>query len=270
MEFQQWLVANEPLVRLSIFVSILLCMMILEVLAPKRALTQSKPYRWLNNISLVVFNTLLMRLLLPFATVGVAIYAKDKGLGLFTLIDWPFWIEVVLSILILDCIIYWQHRIFHKIPVLWKLHRVHHIDQDIDVTTGSRFHPVEIFLSLFIKFSIVLLLGVPVVAVILFEVLLNATAMFNHSNIALPKTLDRFIRYFLVTPDMHRVHHSNIKAETNSNYGFNIPLWDRIFNSYKDQPKLGHQDMVIGVDGFTDTVKTQNVLKLLKHPFVSN
>jgi sterol desaturase/sphingolipid hydroxylase (fatty acid hydroxylase superfamily) len=263
----QWLIENEPTIRLSIFVSVLLSMMLLEVLWPKRVLTQSKSYRWINNIALVVFNTILIRLLLPFATIGVAIYGLENNLGLFNFIGGPFWLEVIISVLVLDCIIYWQHRLFHKVPILWRLHRVHHIDQDIDVTTGSRFHPIEIFLSLLIKFSIVLVLGVPVIAVFIFEVLLNATAMFNHSNVALPKKLDRLIRAILVTPDMHRVHHSRIVNETNSNYGFNIPLWDRIFNSYIDQPRLGHEDMKIGVEKFDEVEQTQSIMSLLKLPF---
>jgi sterol desaturase/sphingolipid hydroxylase (fatty acid hydroxylase superfamily) len=267
MNFDQWLISNEPVARLSVFVAILCVMMLLEVLRPKRKLSCNKPVRWMNNISLVVLNTVLMRLLLPFATVAVAWYAIDHNLGLFNVLSLPIWLEIVLSIFILDLIIYWQHRIFHKVPVLWRLHRVHHVDQDIDVTTGSRFHPIEIFLSLMVKFSAVIILGVPVMAVILFEIILNAAAMFNHSNVALPKSLDKYIRWFLVTPDMHRVHHSRIVKETNSNYGFNIPLWDRIFTSYIAQPKLGHTDMEIGVKGFDEKSDTQHLHKMLSLPF---
>jgi sterol desaturase/sphingolipid hydroxylase (fatty acid hydroxylase superfamily) len=267
MNYEQWLIANEPLVRVSVFVAILSIMMLLEVVSPKRVLSCQKSMRWMNNISLVILNTVLMRLLLPFAAVAVAWHAVDKNLGLFNLLAFPTWIEVILSVLILDLIIYWQHRIFHKVPVLWRLHRVHHVDQDIDVTTGSRFHIIEIFLSLMIKFSAIILLGVPVIAVIIFEVVLNATAMFNHSNVALPAKFDKYLRWFLVTPDMHRVHHSRIVAETNSNYGFNIPLWDRMFSSYIDQPKQGHIDMEIGVKGFDDKSTTQHLHKMLLLPF---
>lgn len=263
----EWLILNEPMVRLSVFISILVIMMSLEILSPKRALSVSKSYRWVNNIALVVFNTILMRLLLPVATVGIALYATEHRYGVFSFLDLAKWLEILLCVLLLDLAIYWQHRIFHKVPWLWRLHRVHHIDQDIDVTTGSRFHPIEIFFSLLIKFSIVMILGVPVEAVILFEVILNATAMFNHANIALPSVLDRYLRYVLVTPDMHRVHHSRIVSETNSNYGFNIPLWDRIFSSYIDQPQQGHKEMKIGVESFDDQPATQNVFKLLINPF---
>ena len=242
-------------------------MMLWEIVSPKRQLKISKSYRWVNNIALVVFNTLLMRLILPVATVGVALFASQYQIGLFSNVALPLWAKIILCIFIMDLVIYWQHRLFHKIPILWRLHRVHHVDQDIDVTTGSRFHPIEILLSLLIKFIIILILGVPAEAVILFEIILNGTAMFNHSNVELPKKIDKYLRWVLVTPDMHRVHHSSIKQETNSNYGFNIPHWDRIFGSYIDQPKLGHHDVKIGVQGYEDVSSTQNLFKLLIHPF---
>lgn len=267
MNAEHWFLEYESILRLSVFVTILVLMMLLELINPRRKLSCSKSMRWINNLSLVVFNTVLMRLLLPFAAVSVALYGVDHNIGLFNWLLLPTWLEIVLSILMLDCIIYWQHRIFHKVPVLWKLHQVHHVDQDIDVTTGSRFHPLEIFLSLMIKFSAVLLLGVPIVAIIVFEIILNATAMFNHSNIYLPQKLDKLIRLVLVTPDMHRVHHSRIISETNSNFGFNIPLWDRIFSSYIAQPSLGHKEMDIGVKGFDDVSNTQHLHKMLSLPF---
>ena len=267
MDVNQWLLVNEPVLRLSVFLVILITMMLWEVLSPKRPLSCSKPYRWFNNIGLVVLNTVLIRLLFPVATVGVAFFAIEQQLGVFNQVAWPLWLEILISILLLDMIIYWQHRMFHRVPVLWRLHRVHHIDQDIDVTTGSRFHPIEIILSLAIKFLMVLILGVPAEAVILFEIILNGAAMFNHSNVALPAKFDKYLRWFLVTPDMHRVHHSRIVAETNSNYGFNIPLWDRMFSSYIDQPKQGHIDMEIGVKGFDDKSTTQHLHKMLLLPF---
>ena len=248
----EYLIANEPSIRLGVFLSILVVMMLLEVLAPKRKLTCNKPYRWVNNISLVAFNTLLLRLVIPAGAVGVALYCEQYSVGLFHYLSFSLLLTIVVSIFIMDLVIYWQHRMFHTIPVLWKLHRVHHIDQDIDVTTGARFHPIEIILSVLIKMLVVLLLGAPVEAVILFEIILNATAMFNHSNVHIPAVLDKWIRWVLVTPDMHRVHHSQIRRETDSNFGFNVPWWDRIFSSYQDQPKLGHNKMNIGVKGFDD------------------
>ena len=263
----EYLLVNEPSIRLGVFLSILVVMMLLEVLAPKRKLTCNKPYRWVNNISLVAFNTLLLRLVIPAGAVGVALYCEQYSVGLFHYLSFSLLLTIVVSIFIMDLVIYWQHRMFHTIPVLWKLHRVHHIDQDIDVTTGARFHPIEIILSVLIKMLVVLLLGAPVEAVILFEIILNATAMFNHSNVHIPAVLDKWIRWVLVTPDMHRVHHSQIRRETDSNFGFNVPWWDRIFSSYQDQPKLGHDKMNIGVKGFDDMNRSQNILKLLIHPF---
>lgn len=267
MSINEYLITNEPSIRLGVFLSILVVMMLLEVLVPKRKLTCNKPYRWVNNISLVAFNTLLLRLVMPAGAVGVALYCKQHSLGLFNYLNVSLLLTMVASIFIMDLVIYWQHRMFHSIPVLWKLHRVHHIDQDIDVTTGARFHPIEIILSVLIKMLVVLLLGAPVEAVILFEIILNATAMFNHSNVHIPAVLDKWIRWVLVTPDMHRVHHSQIRRETDSNFGFNVPWWDRIFSSYQDQPKLGHDKMNIGVKGFDDMNRSQNIFKLLIHPF---
>lgn len=267
MSINEYLLANEPSIRLGVFLSILMAMMWLEVLAPKRQLTCSKPYRWVNNISLVAFNTVLLRLLIPAGAVGVALFCEQHEVGLFQYFDLSLVFTLIVCIVIMDCVIYWQHRMFHTIPWLWRLHRVHHIDQDIDVTTGARFHPIEILLSVLIKMLVVLLLGAPAEAVIVFEIILNATAMFNHSNVHLPEKLDKYMRWILVTPDMHRVHHSQIRSETDSNFGFNVPWWDRIFSSYIDQPQLGHEKMKIGIKGYEDVRRSQNIAQLLTHPF---
>ena len=267
MALDQWILENEPVIRGSIFFGLLILFLSLELMIPKRRPKVARAIRWSNNIALVFFNTILMRLLLPIATVGVAYWAQSRHLGLFNWLELPFWFEVVLAVVLLDCAIYWQHRIFHQVPILWKLHRVHHVDQDIDVTTGARFHPIEIFLSLCIKFLLVSLLGAAAAAVVIFEVLLNGVAMFNHANIKFPKKLDAIIRLVVVTPDMHRVHHSRIVNETNSNYGFNLPWWDRLFGSYHAQPVKGHDQMEIGVNRFDDVSITQYLHKLLILPF---
>ena len=264
-----WLIDNEPAVRLSIFFGVFGTMALWEVLAARRPLSMPKGRRWLANMGLVVFNNLLLRLLMPTAAVGVAAYAVDHGLGLFNAVYVPVWMAVLLSVVLLDMAIYFQHVMFHAVPLLWRLHRVHHADRDYDVTLGTRFHPIEILLSLGIKFSLILLLGPPVVAVMLFEVSLNATAMFNHGNVRLPLAIDRVLRLFVVTPDMHRVHHSVVASETNSNFGFSIPWWDRMFGTYQAQPAAGHDDMVIGIEAQQDDT-SQNLLWLLLYPFVGD
>lgn len=211
-----------------------------EILSPRRKLTVTKSPRWMSNLGLVALNTIAMRLLVPITAVAAAMFAESRGWGLFYLVDWPFWLELVLAILVFDLAIYLQHVMFHAVPVLWRLHMVHHADLDFDVSTGLRFHTLEIALSALIKLAVVVVLGPPALGVILFEVLLNATSMFNHSNIAIPLWLDRILRWFVVTPDMHRVHHSVIRHETNSNFGFNLPWWDFLLGTYRDQPSAGH------------------------------
>ena len=206
--------------------------------------------RWTNNLGLVVIDTLVLRLSFPILAVGLAVTAQDLGWGLFNIIEAPEWVAVLVSIIVLDLVIYLQHVMFHAVPALWRLHRMHHADLEFDVTTGLRFHPVEILLSMGIKLAVVVALGPPAVAVLIFEVLLNATAMFNHSNIRLPMLVDRFLRLIMVTPDMHRVHHSIIPEETNSNFGFNLPWWDRLLGTYKAQPEAGHEGMTIGIEQF--------------------
>ena len=243
-----FILTHETCIRLGVFVSILLLMMSAEALFPRKTRVMGRTHRWTSNLLLIVIDGLFVRLLFPIVAVGVAIIAADKNWGLFNILDLPMWLEITLTIIILDMMIYWQHVASHHIPFLWAMHKVHHADRDIDVTTGSRFHPIEIALSMLYKMALVVILGAPVLAVILFELILNGCAMFNHSNVKLPIRLDRVLRRFIVTPDMHRVHHSTIVRETNSNYGFSLSLWDRIFRSYTAQPKDGHDGMVIGLE----------------------
>ena len=257
----------EPVVRLGMFFGVFAVMAAWEILAPRRPLSQPKPVRWLNNISLVVLNTLLLRFVFPAAAVGMADQAIQQQWGLFNQLEAPFLVATVVSVIILDCAIYLQHVMVHAVPALWRLHRVHHADLDFDVTTGSRFHPLEILLSMLIKFAVILLLGPPLLAVLIFEVLLNASSMFNHSNVRLPLAIDRILRLFIVTPDMHRVHHSHLQHETNSNFGFNLSIWDRLFGTYRDQPQDGHAGMTIGIDTFRDPVHCVKLPGLLLMPF---
>ncbi|MGB5567865.1 MAG: sterol desaturase family protein [Sedimenticolaceae bacterium] len=241
---------HEASIRLSFFLGIFAVMALWELSAPRRALTASKAVRWINNLGLVALNTVILRLLFPAAAVGIAAFAADQGWGLLNYFQTPAWIAIPAAVIAMDFVIWLQHVTVHAIPLLWRLHRVHHADPDYDVTTGARFHPIEIILSMLIKSATILLLGPPVVAVIIFEVLLNATAMFNHGNVRLPTGIDRVLRWFVVTPDMHRVHHSVEDDETNSNFGFNLPWWDRLFGTYRDQPRAGHEGMTIGIHGY--------------------
>lgn len=242
----------ESTIRLSFFIGVFALIAVWEMLAPKRKLTVSKLTRWLNNLGIVVLNTLILRLFFPAAAVGVAHFAQTEGWGLFNSVDVPVWLAILGSVILLDFMIWLQHVMVHAIPLLWRLHRVHHADLDYDVTTGARFHPIEIILSMLIKSAVILLLGPPLAAVVIFEVLLNATAMFNHGNIQIPPAIDRWLRWLVVTPDMHRVHHSIEDDETNSNFGFNLPWWDRLFGTYLDQPRHGHQGMIIGIRHYRD------------------
>lgn len=239
---------NETSLRLGVFLSILILMMAAEAIFPRKARVLSRRHRWTSNLLLIVIDTIFVRLVFPIVAVGVAALSFENGWGLFNLTDLPIWLEVLLAVILLDMAIYWQHVAYHHIPFFWALHKVHHVDRDIDVTTGSRFHPVEIGFSLAYKMCLVILLGAPVLAVIIFEIVLNGCAMFNHSNVKLPLGLDRVLRRFIVTPDMHRVHHSTIVSETNSNYGFSTSLWDRMFKTYTAQPSKGHDGMVIGLE----------------------
>lgn len=242
---------NEALIRLSIFLGLFAVLALIETLVPRRVRNQTRQRRWFTNWGLTIANTLALRalaLVLPFLAVGAAIDAQAQGWGLFNATSWPMWIEVVLAMLILDFIIWAQHLITHKVPLLWRLHRVHHADVDMDVTTAIRFHPIEIALSMILKIGVIYLLGPAAIAVILFEIMLNGTAMFNHANIRLPLGVDRILRRLLVTPDMHRVHHSVHRHEHDSNYGFALSIWDQMFGTYIAQPKAGHDDMQIGLE----------------------
>ena len=264
---QELIEAHEAIIRLGFFLGIFAVMALWEVAAPRRALTVSKAVRWANNLGLVALNTLLLRWLFPTAAVGVAALAAGQGWGLLNHYQVPFWPAVVLAVIAMDFVIWVQHVMVHAIPLLWRLHRVHHADPDYDVTTGARFHPVEIILSMLIKFATILLLGPPVVAVILFEVILNGMAMFNHGNVRLPRGVDRLLRLLLVTPDMHRVHHSVEDDEANSNFGFNLSIWDRLFGTYRDQPRQGHQGMTIGIHRYREPREVSWLPGLLTLPF---
>lgn len=267
MDINEFVMANEKTIRMSFFFGILIVMALWEVIAPRRALTISKTVRWANNLGLVFFNSFLLRVLFPAAAVGMAAFANTHGWGIFNYYDLPFWLTVVASVVIMDFIIYLQHVMVHAIPTLWRLHRMHHADLDFDVTTGARFHPLEIILSMLIKFATIVVLGPPVIAVIIFEVVLNATAMFNHSNVRLPLGLDRVLRWLVVTPDMHRVHHSIEDDEANSNFGFSLPWWDRLLGTYRDQPRGGHEGMTIGIRKYRDPKQVSWFLGMMTLPF---
>jgi len=259
---------NEPIIRLACFFVVLLAMMLWERRKPRRALSLPRARRWPANLGIIVVDSVVLRLVFPVLAVGAAELAAARGWGLFHGLNAPFWLALPASLLILDLAIYTQHVVFHKVAVLWRLHRMHHTDLDFDVTTALRFHPLEIVLSMLIKLVLVTLLGVPAVAVMLFEVILNATAMFNHGNVGLPRRLDRALRWILVTPDMHRVHHSIRPEETDSNFGFNLPWWDRLFGTYRDQPRDGHAGMTIGLEYFRDRRATR-LYGLLLQPFLN-
>jgi sterol desaturase/sphingolipid hydroxylase (fatty acid hydroxylase superfamily) len=260
---------QESIVRFAFFFGILMVMAVWEVLAPRRVLTVSKKVRWFTNLGLVFIDTLALRWLLPVTAVTLALLIEKRAWGVLTHLELPFWIAVVIGVVALDFVIYLQHAMFHYIPAFWRLHRVHHTDLDFDVTTGVRFHPLEIFLSMGIKMAAITLLGTSALAVIIFEILLNTTSMFNHGNIRLPFALDQRLRLFVVTPEMHRVHHSVVIKEYNSNFGFNLPWWDRILGTYRDQPAAGHEGMILGLAPFRDPERL-TLARLLAHPFIGN
>jgi sterol desaturase/sphingolipid hydroxylase (fatty acid hydroxylase superfamily) len=259
---------HEATIRLGFFLGVFALMATWEVIAPSRARMLTRVQRWSSNLGLVVLNTILLRLLFPAAAVGVALTVNAQGWGLLNALSWPFWLEVLLALIALDFAIWVQHVLFHAVPALWRLHRVHHDDLDYDLTTGARFHPIEIILSMLIKFAVIAALGPPVVAVILFEVILNAMAMFNHANIALPARVDRALRWLVVTPDMHRVHHSIEDDETNSNFGFNLSCWDRLLGTYRAQPRAGQQGMTIGIRQYREPKRVDRLDGMLALPFV--
>jgi sterol desaturase/sphingolipid hydroxylase (fatty acid hydroxylase superfamily) len=261
---------TDASLRLSIFFIILLTMLVLESCFPARKSKLTKRVRWLGNFSLLIISSVVARLLVPIGVTGIALYASSQGLGLFNNINLPNWLIITLSVLLLDLMIYWQHRIFHLVPMLWRFHKVHHADSHIDASTGLRFHPIEILLSILLKGLAVLLLGVPAIAVIIFEVALNGFALFNHANIRLPRWLEYPLRTILITQVLHRIHHSQVVEETNSNYGFSVSWWDRLFGSYKSQAKKSDEDLDIGLKSYKADNKTATLLSLLKMPFDKN
>jgi len=268
MTLEEFIIQNENTIRMSVFSGMLLIMGIWELFAPRRAPKISKLLRWTNNLGLVFFNSFLLRFLFPMAATGMALFASQQGWGLFNYYELNPLLEIVIAVVVMDFIIYLQHVLVHAVPALWRLHRVHHADLDYDVTTGSRFHPLEIIISMLIKLATISVLGPAVVAVIIFEVLLNGMAMFNHGNVGLPQKLDKFLRFFIVTPDMHRVHHSIEDDETNSNFGFNLSVWDRLFGTYRAQPRKGQIEMDIGIRGFNTPQQSTWLNGLLIMPFI--
>ena len=258
--------ATEIAARLGIFAFVFAALAVWEVLAPRRQLSVGRLRRWPSNIGVLAVDALLVRLLIPTAAVGAALAAAGHGWGLFNWLQLRLSVGAVLGFLILDLTIWAQHWLFHHVPLLWRLHRMHHADLDIDVTTGVRFHPFEILISLAIKIAVIVAFGIPPVGVFVFEVALNATSMFNHSNARMPRWLDRVLRLIVVTPDMHRVHHSVVRAETDSNFGFNLPWWDWLFGTYRREPQAGHDGMVIGIPQFRDP-QEQRLDRMLTQPF---
>jgi sterol desaturase/sphingolipid hydroxylase (fatty acid hydroxylase superfamily) len=245
-------VESEAALRLGSFFGVFAVMALWELAAPRRVLRASKPLRWTNNLAITFLNSFLLRLVFPVAAIGTALAASERGWGLLNVAGLPWPIEAVIAVMVLDLAIYAQHVVFHLAPPLWRLHRMHHTDLDLDVTSGARFHPVEILLSMVIKMGVVVAIGASALSVLVFEILLNAMAMFNHSNVYMPPAVDRVLRLFIVTPDFHRVHHSVLIKETNSNYGFNFSFWDRLFGTYRAQPAKGHEDMMIGLANYQD------------------
>ena len=247
---RNFLFAYEPFIRLAAFCGVFVVLAVWEFILPRRKQAIGRGWRWPNNLGVVVVDTILVRIIFPTTAVGLAFVAESHGFGLFNTFVVPVWFSVVASVVVLDFAIYLQHVLFHAVPGLWRLHRMHHTDLEFDVSTGLRFHPIEILLSMLVKFSVVAALGAPPLAVLVFEILLNATSIFNHANIRIPRGVDRVLRCFVVTPDMHRVHHSILARETNSNFGFNLPWWDRLFGTYRAEPAAGHEAMTIGVEQF--------------------
>jgi sterol desaturase/sphingolipid hydroxylase (fatty acid hydroxylase superfamily) len=260
------LTTHEAYVRLGLFLGLFISIALAETLFPRRVPGYPKITRWFNNLSITLINTVALRLIFPLIPVGFASYCTAKGFGILNIIDFPIGLKIVIGVIVLDFIIYLQHFIFHSLPLLWRLHVMHHTDMDFDITTGLRFHPIEIILSMVIKLFAVFALGPPAIAVLIFEILLNGTSMFNHGNIRIPFGVDKILRLFVVTPDMHRVHHSVIIRETNSNYGFNLPWWDRLLGTYRAQPARGHEGMTIGI-GWLREAKRLTLPWLLAMPF---
>jgi len=268
MDLQTVALEHEAAIRLAFFAGVFAIMGVWELAAPKRALALPRSGRWPGNVALVVLDALALRIVFPGAAVGMAVLAEERRWGLLRYFECPEPLAFVLSVLALDLVIYLQHVMFHAVPLLWRLHRVHHADLGFDVTTGTRFHPLEILLSMGLKGFVIAALGPPPVAVLVFEVLLNATSMFNHGNVRIPGRIDRVLRRFVVTPDMHRVHHSIEEDETNSNFGFNLPWWDRLFGTYREAPRVPHEDLAIGIRGLREPAEVARFSAMLRLPFV--
>ncbi len=263
----EWILENEPFIRMGFFAGVLALVAASEAVAPRRERALSRWRRWPGNLGIVALNSVVLRLLFPAAAVGMALLAEERGWGLLHAVQLPYAVAVIASVVALDLAIYLQHVLFHAVPALWRLHRMHHTDLDFDVTTGARFHPIEILLSMLIKLAAIAALGAPAAAVVIFEVLLNVTAMFNHGNLRLPLALDHYLRWFVVTPDMHRVHHSVEPAEANSNFGFSLPWWDRLLGTYRAQPAAGHDGMTIGIAQFR-APRDLRLDRMLAQPFL--
>lgn len=259
--------SREAVVRLAAFALVFTAVALAESAAPRRALELGRRTRWPSNLAITATNAVVMRFAIPLTAVGTAALAQDHGVGVLNILAAPTWLAFSSSLLVLDLALYAQHRLFHAVPFLWRLHRVHHADLDVDITTGARFHPFEILLSLLIKVGVIAALGAPAAAVIVFEVVLNASSMFNHGNLELPLSLDRGLRTFLVTPDMHRIHHSVEPEETNSNFGFNLTWWDYLLSTYRSTPRAGHTNMVLGVADERDPKRCARLAAMLSMPF---
>lgn len=266
---QELFFENESYIRLGAFLGIFALLTIWEISTPKRELLELRRFRWFSNIGLIVISSVLIRFILPTAAVGVALHVEQDNLGFLNHYDLPFLLQFVLAFVLMDLAIYFQHVMFHALPLFWRFHRVHHSDLDCDITTGLRFHPFEIVISIVFKFLVIISVGVPVIAVVIFEIILNAASMFTHSNIKIPATFESIVRWFIVTPDMHRIHHSIKENETNSNFGFFISLWDRMLGTYTSEPEYGHANMQIGLKNFREP-KWQNLRWLIYLPFVTD
>lgn len=249
---RDFILTNESYLRFGAFGAVFIVMAVWEMIGPRCVRVIGRGARWPGNLGVVALDVALVRVVFPTTAIGFALIAEARGWGLFNVVALPPWIGVVAAVAVLDLAIYFQHVLFHAVPVLWRLHRMHHADLEFDVTTGLRFHPIEILLSMLIKFSVIAAIGAPALAVLIFEVLLNATSMFNHSNVRIPLAFDRVLRWIVVTPDMYRVHHSIVRRETNSNFGFNLSWWDRIFGTYRTQPSAGYDGMIIGIEQFRE------------------
>ncbi len=261
-----FLINNEQTIRLSVFIGLLVLLAVAELIAPLASRQISRAKQWVTNISIVIVDTITLRILFPILAVGVASYARENGIGLFNLITVNYWVSFVLSLLLLDVLIYAQHVMMHKVPMLWRLHRMHHTELGLDVTSAIRFHPIEIVISMLIKMLFVLIMGIPVAAVIVFEILLNGLALFNHSNLKLPRWMETILRRIIITPELHWIHHSEIVRETNSNFGFNLCIWDKIFSTYLDKPTFDYPQMRQGLPEF-GYEKPLNFIELIISPF---